>query len=163
MNGHDADQGAARARVSLPPLSGLARVRLWISYQRYAGLLLVGPIAVAIATVVLAPWWLTALTSAGGLVPLRFGLEVAGRWPRKLRATRLAMARIARGRFAPSSVRAYCGDPCFRVVAAEILARAGYDGAQRRRLVAEFRRELRAADRQVVYFDYQNQPLEEPR
>jgi len=54
------------------------------------------------------------------------------------RATMLADRRIAAGRFNPRMVSRYCGDPCFRVVAREILGRADITGAERRRLIHEF-------------------------
>ena len=77
------------------------------------------------------------------LVPFKFGVTVLARWPRKLRATRIAELRIRSGRFAPASVRPYCGDPCFRVVAREILRRGGVSRADRRDLIAGWAAELR--------------------
>jgi hypothetical protein len=123
-------------------VSGLERARLFVSYQRYGALLVLGPIALVAGLATIAPWWLAAGLAALALWPLSFGVTVLGRWPKKLRATIVADRRIAAGRFRPASVRAYCGDPCFRLVAHEILRRAGAPRAERRRLVAGFRAEL---------------------
>ena len=129
-------------RLVLPPLPVAARARLWLSYQRY-GLLLVGGSAAAVAALVrVAPAWLWIPVALAAIAPVAFGTRVLVRWPDKVRATRIADHRIAQGRFAPGQVRSYCGDPCFRVVAAEILARAGIARAERRALIAHFRGEI---------------------
>lgn len=141
------------AAVRLPPLSRATRARLWISYQRYAAVLLLAPLAALALAAWLTPWWVTALLVLPALAPLRFSLSVAARWPRKLRATQVALWRQRQGQFSPASVRGSCGDPCFRVVAAEILARAGLDRRARRRLIRQFAAELRAEDRLTFVFD----------
>jgi hypothetical protein len=147
-------EGGGRKRVRLAPLPAGTRLRLWISYQRYAALLLALPVAAIALAAWLAPWWIAALLALPVIAPVRFALEVASRWPRKLRATQLALHRLRLGHFHPESVRAYCGDPCFRVVAREILTRAGIPRGERRRQLAQFANELRDADRIVVSFDH---------
>jgi hypothetical protein len=82
-----------------------------------------------------------------------FAIEVGRRWPRKVRATNLATARIRRGTFSPASVRRYCADPCFRVVAAEILRRAGLSRRQRVELLRRFAAEERARPDILVLVD----------
>lgn len=140
--------------MHLPELSRAERVRLWLSYQRY-GFLLVGVPLVAVATaIVYAPWWVAILVALAGIAPFRFGIEVLGRWQRKQRATRIAIARITAGRFQPASIKSYCGDPCFRVVAREILLRAGVAPAERRQLVATFREQLRKEQNVLVMIDH---------
>lgn len=150
----EAAAGGLRKRVRLAPLPAATRLRLWISYQRYAALLLALPAAALAGAAWLAPWWLAALLALAAIAPVRFALEIAARWPRKLRATQVARHRQRLGRFQAESVRAYCGDPCFRVVAREILASAGVPRRERRRWIARFAAERRAADRVVVYFDH---------
>ncbi len=104
-------------RVRRPRLGPAERARLWLRYQRY-GLLLVGVSAAAVvAAVRLGPWWLVPVVGLAALAPFGFGVQVLGRWPHKLRATEVALARLGAGRFRDRSVRAYCGDPCFRLVA----------------------------------------------
>lgn len=129
-------------------------LRLWLSYQRYAFLLLGVP-ALGLAALIAwtSPWW---WVPAGliALVPIKFGITVAARFPRKLRATWIATRRIDSGRFAPTSVRSYCGDPCFRVVAHEILRRAGVPRAERRRLVTQYREELHRDRSTLVIVDH---------
>ena len=110
-------------------------------------------LAVAAAVVALGSWWWW-LPAAPAIIALaRFAAFVALRWPRKLRATALADRRIASGRFTPRSIEAYCGDPCFRVVAREILTRAGFSRAERRRLVAELGASYRARSNVLVLVD----------
>jgi hypothetical protein len=119
--------------------------RLWLSYQRYSFLLLAMAAGV-IAAVALydATAWYLWLAAAVPVIKLgQFTVEVYGRWPRKLRATALAVKRIEAGRFSPRFVENYCGDPCFRVVAREILSRAGVSRAQRRRLIREYARQAK--------------------
>jgi hypothetical protein len=129
-------------------------VRLWLSYQRYAFLLLGVP-AIAVGALIAwtSPWWWVP----AGLValwPVRFGASVLARWPRKARATLIAQRRIDAGRFSPRSIRGYCGDPCFRVVAHEILRRAGVPRAERRRIVHQYREELRRDRSTLVIVDH---------
>jgi hypothetical protein len=140
--------------VELPRLGRLERARLWLSYQRYA-ILLFGAAAAAMALLVAwtSPWW-WAPAALAALVPVRFAVSVLARWPRKLQATRVAVHRLEAGRFSPRQIRAYCGDPCFKLVAAEILRRAGLPLAQRRRLIDQYSEELRRDRSTVVIFDH---------
>ena len=133
---------AAPAR-SLPHLGRLARARLWLSYQRYGMLLCGGGVALPASVALAWPrlFWVWAPLALLMLKPIGFGVTVLRRWPKKLRATRIAAHRMRRGRFRPESVKSYCGDPCFRLVAHEILARAGMPAAERRALVARLRAE----------------------
>ena len=125
-----------------------------MSYQRYGLVLLGAPALVLVVAAAYAPWWAVLLVGLAGIAPVRFGIEVLGRWPRKLRATRLQLARIAAGTFAPDAVRSYCGDPCFRVVAREVLARAGVPRRERAELVRRFADDARRAGRVAVLFDH---------
>lgn len=133
------------------------RVRLWISYQRYALLLGLAPVCLVGATVLAAPgaWWAWGPLALISIGPLRFAVEVYGRLPRKLRATLLADRRHAAGRFRAEMVRPYCGDPCFRVVAHEMLRRAGLPPAERRTLIRKFRAEQAERGHQLVLVDRQ--------
>jgi len=134
------------SRLALPRLSAARRARLWLSYQRYALVTLAGAAATVAAAVVALPWWLWLPLAAVSAVPVRFAAHVLASWPRKLRATRIAEHRIRAGRFAPVQVQSFCGDPCFRVVAAEILARAGIGDDERRGLIAAYRRDAEKRD-----------------
>lgn len=142
--------------LALPPLGRLARARLWLSYQRY-GLLLCG-VGVALPAAVALRWpglfWVWVPLALIMLKPIGFGVTVLRRWPRKLRATLVAEHRIERGRFRPESVRSYCGDPCFRLVAHEILTRAGMPAAERRALVARLRAEHEQSARVLLLVDH---------
>lgn len=140
----------------------LELARLWLSYQRYALLLFaiaLGPIA-AVALWAPTRWylWLVVVPVAARIAV--FAVQVYRRWPRKLRATALATARIASGRFAPRSIRGYCGDPCFRVVAREILRRAGLPRAQRRGLIEQFSREAREPAFLIVVNPESGEPVQ---
>jgi hypothetical protein len=133
-------------RVKLPPLGAAARARLWLSYQRYAIAIVAATAAVVGAAIAVAPPWIWIPLVLVAIAPLSFAGRVLAMWPRKLRATRIALARIASGRFAPAQVRGHCGDPCFRVVADEILRRAGVDRRQRQSLIAGYEEELGRRD-----------------
>lgn len=151
----DRPAGAASPRrVRLPELGAVERARLWLSYQRYAFLLIGAPVAgvAGLAAVASAWWWAPAAVIA--IAPVRFGAIVWARWPRKLRATQVADARIRAGRFAPRTIRTYCGDPCYRVVAGELLRRAGVPRRERRRIVSQYREELRRDRSTLVIVDH---------
>ncbi len=131
-------------------------IRLWLSYQRYTLLLGMVPPALTVAVLVVWPaaWWAWAPLGLITLWLLSVAAEIYGRWPRKIRATLLADRRIAAGRFRPEMVRRYCGDPCFRVVAREILRRAGLPATERRTLVHRFRIEADEADKVLVLVNH---------
>lgn len=131
------------------------RLRLWFSYQRYAFILVVLPVGVVAALIGVAPswWWLWGPVALVALKFVAFAVEVYGRWPRKMRATLLADRRIAAGRFRPEMVRRYCGDPCFRVVAREILRRAGVDRPTRQQLIRQFAAEEAERGHTLVMVD----------
>ncbi len=145
------DTFAARA----PRIGLLQWLRLWFSYQRY-GFLLLSCAALLLAGSWLA-WhspWLTAVAALAAAWPFFFGMTVLARWPEKVRATRVADHRRAAGRFDPSDVRPLCGDPCFRVVANELLVRASVPRAERRRLIAELREAVERENRTGVMIDH---------
>lgn len=142
--------------LALPRLGRLARARLWLSYQRYGLLLCGGGVALPATVALLWPrlFWLWAPLALLVLKPIGFGVTVLGRWPKKLRATLIAEHRMQRGRFRPASVKSYCGDPCFRLVAREILTRAGMPAAERRALVARLRAEHEQSSRVLLLVDH---------
>lgn len=142
--------------LALPHLGGLARARLWLSYQRYGVLLCGGGVALPATIALLWPglFWVWIPLALLMLKPIGFGVTVLRRWPRKLRATLIAEHRMQRGRFRPESVKAYCGDPCFRLVAHEILTRAGMPAAERRALVARLRAEHEQSSRVLLLVDH---------
>ena len=141
-------------RIALPALGAATWLRLWLSYQRYAAVLVGAPALCVALAVARLPWWGAGLVALAGVAPARFGLTVLARWPRKLRATRVGLARIAAGTFTPASIRTYCGDPCFRLVAHELLAAAGLPRAERRAIVHRFTGELRAEGSVAMLVDH---------
>jgi hypothetical protein len=98
-------------------------------------------------------WWLWLLAAVPVIKLVQFSGEVFGRYRRKLRATAIAAKRIQGGRFRAESVEGYCGDPCFRVVAREILARAGFPRTERNRLVGDFSRHVATRPDVVMFVD----------
>lgn len=135
------------------------RVRLWLSYQRYALLLSSVSLGMIAGVIALGSAWTWGWTALVIVVPLtinfgRFSVEVFGSHPRKLRATWAHQRRIDSQRFAPTAVRSYCGDPCWRVVADEVLTRAGLPATERRALIREFRREVEDDAHATVVVDY---------
>ncbi|MCA9557618.1 MAG: hypothetical protein KC583_03540 [Myxococcales bacterium] len=141
--GRGLTDGSRRSSDIPAPLGPAERVRLWLSYQRY-GLLMTGlPTLIWSAIVWSWPgaWWAWIPLAALALWFVRHAIEILGRFPRKMRATLLADRRIAAGRFHPRTIRRYCGDPCFRVVAREILRRAGIPPDERRALIERYAEE----------------------
>jgi hypothetical protein len=141
-------------KVRLPELSRLERVRLWLRYQRYAFVLVAVPTAVVTLAAITLPWWAAILLGLCAIAPVRFGVEVWFRYPRKIRATRVALARIQAGSFHHTSIKNHCGDPCFRLVADEVLARAGMCRAERRLVITGYREQLKQEDSMLVLVDH---------
>lgn len=146
-----------RAHVVSPVFRGREWLRLFVSYQRYGMLLVALALAPFGLVYALAPtkgwWWLVAAIPAAWVG--RFAIVVLGRFRKKLRMTALATRRIAQGTFSPQSVATSCEDPCSRVVAHEILRRAGLPGAERRTLVAQFRQQSAASASGMLIFDHE--------
>jgi len=138
---------AGRSDRSL--FSAPERFRLWWSYQRYALALGAGAVGIVVGIAAAAPavWWLWLAATVPVYKLVEYTWQVARNYPRKLRATALATRRIEAGRFRPRSVAPYCGDPCFRVVAREILRRARIPTPERRQLIAELSRAHRLKKR----------------
>jgi hypothetical protein len=134
------------------------RCRLWLSYQRYFFLLVGLAAAIPVAIVLYDPgaWYLWLLGAFPVFKLLHFAVEVYRRWPEKIRATKLADRRIASGQFTPKFVENYCGDPCFRVVARELLSRAGLPSGERRRIIRELTKQAKAASDVVLMVDHRS-------
>jgi hypothetical protein len=141
-------------KVTLPALSRVERVQLWLRYQRYAFVLVAVPTAIVTLAAIMLPWWAALLLGLCAIAPVRFGVEVWFRYPRKVRATRVAIARIQSGSFHHASIKRHCGDPCFRLVADEILARAGMPRAERRLVISRYREQLNKEDSMLVLVDH---------
>jgi hypothetical protein len=127
----------------------------WIALQRY-GLALAVAGAAGLTAAAAAPWsgWARLVAGALGVAAAGMAVPILARWPRKRRALALAARRIAQRRFRPESVRAYCGDPCFRLVADRILADAGLPRAERARRIAGWRAELAREGRAAFVVDH---------
>lgn len=141
--------------------AGRERVRLWLSYQRYALLLSTGCATMIGATALLGTAWTWGWAGLVVVGPLslrvgHFAVEVFRAHPRKLRATWAHQRRIDSQRFSPTALRAYCGDPCWRLVADEILTRAGLPADQRRDLIRTFADEIERDAHATVFVDHVN-------
>jgi hypothetical protein len=141
-------------KVRLPELSRVERAQLWLRYQRYAFVLVVVPTVLVTLAAIMLPWWAALILGFCAIAPVRFGVEVWFRYPRKIRATRVALARIQAGSFHHASIKRHCGDPCFRLVADEILARAGMPRAERRLVISMYREQLNKEDSMLVLVDH---------
>jgi hypothetical protein len=133
-------------------------VRLYLSYQRYAILLLGLGLALLAAPVLLGPtrWWLWLLAAAGAAPVIGFAVVITGRYPRKLRATLGQYRRIADGSFDPDRLERYTSDPCSRVVAHEVLRSAGHGWSARRARVRQLARRYREHGEGLVLIDRTN-------
>lgn len=136
---------------SIPKETVLGTVRLWLSLQRYALALEASVLALVWgAWMVELPWFgwvvLTPLLVLMGAL----AFHIHGTYRRKRLAMRLALRRQQRGSFDPDSLVNYCGDPCFRVVAGEILRLAGVSDQERRRRISELQRRHAAAQSQIL-------------
>lgn len=141
-------------KARLPQLGLYDRARLWLRYQRYAFVLVAIPTALVTLAAIMLPWWAALILGLCAIAPVRFGVEVWLRYPRKVRATRIAIARIASGSFHHASIKRHCGDPCFRLVADEILVRAGMPRDERRLVISRYREQLKQEDSMLVVVDH---------
>ena len=143
-------------RIRLPELGFTEAGYLWFSLQRYALLLTALALAPLLLVGLWMPgvWWawLLALPIAGRIGG--FAVAVWRRWPAKRHALRVALFRVAAGRFEPEQIRRHCGDPCFRLVAHACLRRAGVAAGERRRIVAVYAAQLREASSELLIFDH---------
>ncbi len=137
--------------VARPDLGTLEVARLVLSFQRYAALvsgIILGLFWVASFFGTSWAWTLAAVLA----VPLGwFGALVALRLPHKLRLIRTQDERIRRRKFNADDLLPWVEDPCYRVVAREILVRAGRAPAAARIEVAELARRASASEGFVFY------------
>jgi hypothetical protein len=129
---------------------------LWLSWQRYALLLAALALLPSLLVGLVAPtlWWAWLIAAPITARVGAFAVMVWRRWPSKRHALRVALFRIAAGRFEPAQVRRHCGDPCFRLVAHACLRRAGFAAAQRRRIVAAHAASLRDERSELIVIDH---------
>jgi len=137
--------------VARPDLGTFEVARLVVSYQRYAAQvngIILGLLWGASFIGTTWSWGLASLLA----VPLGwFGTLVALRLPHKLRLTRTQDERIRRRKFNADDLLPWVEDPCYRVVAREILVRAGRSSAEARVEVAELARRAAAHEGFVFY------------
>jgi len=147
-----ATQPLARPAIEVPrSIGGVEIVRLVISYQRYAVL-----VAVIVSALLASAWtvnatWAWAVAGTLSLGLSWFGVLVAARLPHKLRLTRTQDMRIARGKFDADDLLPWVEDPCYRVVAREILVRSGETPARAREQVADLARRAAQTEGLVIY------------
>jgi hypothetical protein len=139
-----------------PPSTSPLRSRLWWSYQRYVFALGAVALLIAAASVTAAAllswWWaLGCLVS----IPLaRFAASIWSHYPRKVELTLSALALIEDKTFSPDLLRNYCGDPCYRVVADEILRYTGRNAVERREVIRAHHEALSQARAEVVVIEH---------
>lgn len=126
-----------------------------MSFQRYALLLAVCGLSVLGCVGTFAPtiWWAWLLAAPIAIKLLLVAREIAGRYPRKVRAMTVGLRRIHRGTFDPAMVRNYCTDPCYRVVAHTLLSRAGIPADERRRLIRMYTAEIKREQSKTYIFN----------
>jgi len=136
----------------------IERTRLWLSYHRYALLLCAGAAASVALPIVVAPttWWIWVPCIGLAVALGVFARDIFLRGDRKREATDRLTERIEAGTFEPDAVRHLCGDPCSRVVANEVLARAGMGRAERARYLRQFAIEERERGGMLVFADQAN-------
>jgi hypothetical protein len=130
---------------------------LAMSYQRYALLLGAssGALASSGAWLVWAGHWFLGGPLLLAALPLgSFCAGVSSRLTEKMRITAVAQRRIDAGRFEPEMVQDFCGDPCFRVMAREVLRRSGLDRKQAAALVSHYRGILDEESGQTLIIDH---------
>lgn len=137
-------------------LGPFEHVTLFLSYQRYGFALSALALAAPATVVIVSPttWWAWVLAALPFFWIGGYAVAILSRFPRKLRLTKIAVRRIARGSFQPREVANCCGDPCFRVVAREILNRAGVAPSERDSLIREFQDEATIASSGMLIFDH---------
>lgn len=140
--------------MSRASIRGIEAVRLFVSYQRYSLVIFGAVCALASSTYLLAQsglagwikWPLAILVGLFAIRCLHFFWVVASAWPRKRRATELAIRRIESQRFQPRSLRRYFEDPCYRVVGREILRRSGLSRIHQQEIIRELSHLARQPD-----------------
>lgn len=136
-------------------LAATTRALLWLSYNRYFFLLVLA--AAALLALPLVPvrgsYWAWFVTAPAALVVLNFAVTIPAKHHRKLRATKRSLARLSLGTFKPEGVAKYCGDPCSRVLADQVLKQAGVARKERRRLISEYARQAEERSGQLLIVD----------
>ena len=119
------------------------RIRLWLSYQRYALMLTSFALACPLVTYVAFPALWAAWTSAAlvGVFCLSGAIKIGWKFGHKLRVTAMLERRYKRNGFNAEQLRQYAEDPCYRVVSNEVMRRVDVPAAERRRILKQFKEE----------------------
>lgn len=137
---------------------------LWLSYQRYSLILFAWIFAwsavVTYTAYTFSGWLMIAALPA--LWVARFAIDIGLQYPRKRKLTQQAQAAIEDNTFHPDSLRNYCADPCYRVVANHILTLARYSPPERRAIITAHRNALQQARESVVVIDYSTTSTDNP-
>jgi hypothetical protein len=149
---------AGKIRARKFAFGPLEKLRLFVSYQRYATLLFTAAAAplVIVASFFAGAWWAWIVAAAFALWTGGYAVQVFGRWPEKLRLTAVAQRRIEGARFESEMIREHCGDPCFKVVSREILSRAGLPRSEREAIIRRYAAELHQENHETIIIDHVN-------
>jgi hypothetical protein len=116
----------------------LQRLGYFLSYNRYALLILVLSLAIPAVLFVFLRWYFWVPATLVALRALYWAWHIARQYPKKLHITKKMLWAQQNRTFRNEDIVKYCGDPCYRVVAHQVLARTGVPAPERRRLVSEY-------------------------
>lgn len=142
-------------------MSPLTRLRLWISYQRYALLVSVGSLGATTLALTYAfdAWWLWVPLAVLCVPAFVLAHHIHRGMRGHMVTTRRALHKMRLGAFEPESVQPLCEAPCSRVVAYELLAQYGMPRLQRRALVKKLTLLEEEASKSLIIVDRTNGKL----
>ncbi|MBU1244746.1 hypothetical protein KJ612_16230, partial [Myxococcota bacterium] len=129
------------------------RLGYFLSYNRYALLILLLSLAVPTVLFLFFRWYFWVPATLVALRALYWAWHIARQYPKKLHITKkMALAQQNRT-FQNEDIVKYCGDPCYRVVAHQVLAQARVPAGERRRLVREYVEQAHDLAHALVFVD----------
>ncbi|MGM0598091.1 MAG: MerC domain-containing protein [Myxococcota bacterium] len=137
--------------------SPLKKIKLYFSFNRYSFLLLFCALLPALVIILLKPqwWWLWGIFALVGIWLLRWAWLIHAQTFKKFHILKKNIYR--QNQTEKSSIGKYCSDPCYRVVANEILANQGLGFRQRKKIIRKMKKTAAEENKYSVVVDFKNQ------
>ncbi|MBN2722588.1 MAG: hypothetical protein JXR95_00795 [Deltaproteobacteria bacterium] len=134
------------------------KLKLYFSFNRYAYLLLISGILLPLSSLILKPawWWLTLLLLFPAIWMIKWAYFIHSQTSKKFHILKKQMFEHSESGGELSPLSKYCGDPCYRVVADEILIQRNVGFFERRKIIRKNTRIARSENNFSFAVDFKN-------
>jgi hypothetical protein len=136
----------------------LKKLMLYFSFNRYTYLILAGTFAVIFPIILFlfSWWWLWVPLCLIGLWFLKFSFNIHAQTSKKFHITKKWIFNIKHENAEMDEMIKYCEDPCYRVVAKEILIQKGIGSKERKKIINDYKEEAIKRNKMIIIVDKKN-------